>query len=153
MENHLTEFKIALITLVGVLTGFWGWLGWLVVCWVFCMVLDYLTGTVAAGKAGKWTSEKAREGIFHKGGMIVVVLVSAAADLLVSLVLDNLPMLALPVEYGGLVCPVVLVWYIVTELGSITENAVDMGAPVPALLTRVLKASKDAVDQIGGDEA
>ena len=153
MENHLTEFKIALITLVGVLTGFWGWLGWLVVCWVFCMVLDYLTGTVAAGKAGKWTSEKAREGIFHKGGMIVVVLVSAAADLLVSLVLDNLPMLALPVEYGGLVCPVVLVWYIVTELGSITENAVDMGAPVPSLLTRVLKASKDAVDQIGGDEA
>ena len=45
----------------------------------------------------------------------------------------------------------VLVWYIVTELGSITENAVDMGAPVPSLLTKLLKASKDAVDQIGGE--
>ena len=116
------------------------------------MVLDYITGSMAAGKAGEWTSQRARDGIFHKGGMIVIVLVAAATDLLISLVLDNLPMLALPVEYGGLVCPVVLVWYIVTELGSITENAVAMGAPVPALLTKLLKASKDAVDQIGGDE-
>ena len=152
METNLHEVKLALATFVGVLTGFWGWLGWLVVCWVCCMVMDYLTGSIAAGKAGEWTSEKARDGIFHKGGMIVIVLVSAATDLLISLVLDNLPMLALPVEYGGLVCPVVLVWYIVTELGSITENAVAMGAPVPALLTKLLKVSKDAVDQIGGDE-
>ena len=152
MENHLTEVKLALATFVGVLTGFWGWLGWLVVCWICCMVLDYITGSMAAGKAGEWTSQRAREGIFHKGGMLVIVLVAAATDLLVSLVLDNLPMLALPVEYGGLVCPVVLVWYIVTELGSITENAVAMGAPVPALLTKLLKVSKDAVDQIGGED-
>lgn len=153
METNLTEFKVALVALIGVLTGFWGWLGWLVVCWVACMVLDYITGSAAAGKAGEWESRKAREGIFHKAGMIVIVIVAAAADLLISLVLENLPMLALPVEYGGLVCPVVLVWYIVTELGSITENAVAMGAPVPKLLTKLLKASKDAVDQIGGDEA
>ena len=152
METNLNEVKLAFATLIGVLTGFWGWLGWLVICWVCCMVLDYITGTMAAGKAGKWTSEKAREGIFHKGGMIVIVLVAAATDLLISLVLDNLPILSLPVEYGGLVCPVVLVWYIVTELGSITENAVAMGAPVPALLTKLLKASKDAVEQIGGEE-
>ena len=152
METNLNELKVALITFIGVLTGFWGWLGWLVICWVCCMVLDYITGTMVAGKAGKWTSEKAREGIFHKGGMIVIVLVSAATDLLISLVLDNLPIIALPVEYGGLVCPVVLVWYIVTELGSITENAVAMGAPVPALLTKLLKVSKDAVEQIGGED-
>lgn len=153
METNLNEFKVALITFIGVLTGFWGWMGWLVVCWVFCMMLDYITGSMAAGKAGEWESKKAREGIYHKGGMLVIVLVAAATDLLISLVLDNLPMIALPVEYGGLVCPVVLVWYIVTELGSITENAVAMGAPVPALLTKLLKVSKDAVDQIGGDEA
>ena len=151
METNLNEFKVALITFIGVLTGFWGWLGWLVVCWVSCMVLDYITGSVAAGQAGEWESRKAREGICHKAGMVVVVLVAAAADLLISLVLDNLPMLALPVEYGGLVCPVVLVWYIVTELGSITENAVAMGAPVPALLTKLLKISKEAVEQMGGE--
>lgn len=151
METNLNELKVALITFIGVLTGFWGWLGWLVVCWVSCMVLDYITGSMAAGKAGEWESKKAREGIYHKGGMLVIVLVAAATDLLISLVLDNLPIVALPVEYSGLVCPVVLVWYIVTELGSITENAVAMGAPVPALLTRLLKISKEAVEQIGGE--
>ena len=151
METNLNEFKVALITFIGVLTGFWGWMGWLTVCWVSCMVLDYITGSMAAGKAGEWESRKAREGIYHKGGMLVIVLVAAATDLLISLVLDNLPIVALPVEYSGLVCPVVLVWYIVTELGSITENAVALGAPVPALLTRLLKISKEAVEQIGGE--
>lgn len=149
MDKDLMEFKLAVAAIAGALTGFWGWLGWLVVCWVCCMVLDYITGSVAAGKAGEWTSKKAREGIFHKFGMIVIVMVSAAADLLIGLVVNNLPMLALPLEYGGLLCPVVLVWYIVTELGSITENAVAMGAPVPALLTKMLKITKDAVEQIG----
>ena len=87
--------------------------------------------------------------------MIVVVLVAGGADLLISLVLDNLPMLALPVQYPGLVCPVVLVWYIVTELGSMAENAAAMGAPVPQWLLKLLAMSKGAVDgageQIGGD--
>lgn len=152
METNLNELKIAFATCVGILTGFWGWLGWLVLCWVSCMVLDYITGSVAAGKAGEWESRKATEGIYHKFGTIVVVMVSAAADLLIGLVVNNLPMLALPLEYGGLICPVVLVWYIVTELGSITENAVAMGAPVPALLTRLLKVSKEAVEQIGGED-
>ena len=32
---------------------------------------------------------------------------------------------------NGVVLPVVLVWYIFTELGSIAENAAAMGAPVP----------------------
>ena len=68
----------------------------------------------------------------------MVVLVAAGADLLIEIVLLNLPVLALPIQYPGLVCPVVLVWYIVTELGSITENAVQMGAPVPGWLVKLL---------------
>lgn len=149
MEDKLTDIKLALTAVVGILSGFWGWLGWLVVTWVCCMVLDYITGSAAAGLSGAWQSSKAREGIFHKGGMLVVVLVAAATDLLLALVLDNLPVVTLPVEYSGLVCPVVLVWYIVTELGSICENAVAMGAPVPKLLLRLLATAGDAVEQVG----
>lgn len=40
-------------------------------------------------------------------------------------------------------------WYVVTELGSITENAVAMGAPVPGWLTNLLKISKSAIDSAG----
>ena len=119
------------------------------------MALDYLTGSLAAAKEGQWSSGKAREGIWHKCGMIVVVIVAAGADLLLSLVLANLPLVELPIQYAGLVCPVVLVWYIVTELGSIVENAVAMGAVVPNWLTKLLAMSKGAVDsagdKLGGD--
>lgn len=149
MENSINRIKAWTAALVGLLTGLWGWFGWLVVGWVCCMALDYLTGSMAAAKTGEWSSGKAREGIWHKGGMILVVIVAAGADMLISLVLAKLPVLALPVQYPGLVCPVVLVWYIVTELGSMTENAAVMGAPVPKWLVKLLALSKNAVDSAG----
>ena len=150
-------WKAAAIALIGALTGIWGWFGWLVIGWVFCMVVDYITGSLAAAKQGEWSSAQAREGIWHKTGMIVVVIVAAGADLLISLVLANIPAVQLPFDYGGLICPIVLVWYGVTELGSITENAVAMGAPVPGWLTKLLQVSKDAIDSagdqiVGGEE-
>lgn len=151
MDSKVTELKAAFAAAVGLLTGLWGWMGWLVVGWVACMILDYVSGSAAACHEGDWSSARARDGIWHKAGMIVVVLVSAGADLLISLVLAKLPVLELPVAYPGLVCPVVLVWYIITELGSITENAAAMGAPVPKWLGKLLAAGKKAVDQTGDE--
>ena len=149
MEKTINQIKAAVAGLLGLLTGLWGWFGWLVVGWICCMALDYLTGSMAAAKEGEWSSARAREGIWHKCGMIVVVLVAAGADLLIEVVLTNLPVLALPIQYPGLVCPVVLVWYIVTELGSMAENAAVMGAPVPKWLVKLLAMSKTAVDSAG----
>ncbi len=149
MDKTLNNAKAAVAAVIGLLTGLWGWMGWLAVGWIAAMVLDYLTGSLAAARAGAWSSGKARDGIWHKCGMLVVVLVAAGTDLLLSLVLANLPLAALPVEYAGLVCPVVLVWYIVTELGSMVENAVMMGAPVPKWLGKLLALGKDAVDSAG----
>lgn len=155
MDKTINSIKAAAAAAVGLLTGLWGWLGWLVVGWIGCMALDYLTGSLAAAKEGEWSSGRAREGIWHKCGMIVVVAVSAGVDLLLSLVLANLPLVELPFQYAGLVCPVVLVWYIVTELGSIVENGAAMGAPVPKWLVKLLAMSKSAVDgagdKLGGD--
>ena len=154
--DQVNKIKAAVAAGMGLLTGLWGWFGWLVVGWIICMVLDYVTGSMAAAKTGDWSSAQAREGVWHKCGMIVVVIVAAGADLLLAIVLANLPLLELPVQYTGLVCPVVLVWYIVTELGSMAENAVAMGAPVPKWLVKLLAMSKSAVDQagdrLGGEE-
>ena len=145
----IERWKGVFAAVVGVLTGLWGWMGWLVIGWVAVMGLDYVTGSAAAAKQGLWSSTKAKEGIWHKTGMIVVVVVAAGADILVALVLERLPAAALPFKYGGLICPVVLVWYVVSELGSITENAVDMGAPVPSWLTKLLLVSRQAIDRAG----
>lgn len=147
--NTVPRIKAAVTTSLGLLTAFWGWFGWLAAGWITAMALDYITGSMAAAKKGVWSSASAREGIWHKAGMIVVVVVAAGADLLIATVLEHLPLLYLPVEYNGLLCPVVLVWYIVTELGSMAENAAAMGGPVPEWLLRYLLVSKKAIDNAG----
>lgn len=152
MEHNINAWKAAVTAAVGSLTALWGWLGWLVVGWVGLMALDYITGSAAAAKAGEWSSQVAREGIWHKAGMIAVVIVAAGADLLLGLVLNQLPIVELPVSFAGLLCPLVLVWYCITELGSIAENAVAMGAPCPQWLRKLLAAGKDAVDQAAGSD-
>lgn len=147
--DKINAWKAAVTALLGALTALWGWFGWLVVGWVGLMLLDYITGSAAAAKDGQWSSKEARAGIWHKAGMVVVVIVAAGADMLLALILANLPVIQLPIAYRGLVCPMVLVWYCITELGSIAENAVTMGAKVPAWLTKLLKAGQAAVDAAG----
>ena len=145
----VTEIKVAITALVGALSALWGGLGWLAVGWVACMAIDYISGSAAAAKAGEWSSAKARDGIWHKAGMILVVVVSAIADAVLAEVVEHFPVVQLPFELSGLICSVVLVWYIFTELGSITENAVAMGARVPSWLSKILEVSKKAIDAAG----
>lgn len=145
----VNKIKLWVAALGGLLTGLWGWMGWLVVGWIVCMVLDYVTGCVGAWLTGEWSSEKARAGARHKLGMVWVVLVSAGTDLVLWAVLTFLPVISLPFTFKGLVTPVVLVWYIITELGSVAENAVALGAPVPKWLPKLLAIGKSAVDKAG----
>ena len=143
--NVFLWVKAAIAAVAGAFGAAFGWLGWMVLAWVFCMALDYLTGSAAAAAKGNWSSAEARAGIWHKGGMIVVVLVAAVTDCVLGMAVEHLPGLGL--DYTVLVLPVILVWYIFTELGSIAENATDMGAPVPAWLTKLLAAGKSAADR------
>jgi len=145
--NEINAYKAAVTAFLGGLTAIWGWMGWLVICWAGLMLLDYITGSAAAAKGGLWSSQAAREGIWHKIGMVVVVTVSAVADLLLHLVIEQLPVLPFPIAFCGLLCPMVLVWYCITELGSITENAVSMGAKVPVWLQKLLAISQKAVEE------
>ena len=71
--NQFTEIKAGVAAMVGALSMIWGWLGWLVVGWVVCMAIDYISGSAAAAKAGEWSSAKARDGIWHKAGLILNV--------------------------------------------------------------------------------
>lgn len=144
--NHVNETKAALTAVFAALTALWGWFGWLLVLWVACMVIDFASGTAVACKGGAWASNKARDGIWHKAGMILVVAVALIADGLIGLILGNIPSIALPFQYSVLISPIVVVWYTLTELGSIVENARDLGAPVPAWLVRFLDAAKSAAD-------
>ena len=147
METKLTEIKAAMSLFFATAGTFLGWKGVLLVIWVCAMILDYISGTVAARRCGEWDSGKAREGLFHKGGMIVVVLVAMLFDACLALVAINIP--GLNMTWPGIIFPVVLAWYILTELGSVLENSIKMGASYPAWLAKGLKISAEAVSKAG----
>lgn len=143
MNDYLVYFKAVLTALVTAGAAFLGWKGALAFAWVGAMTIDYLTGSAAAWKTGQWSSSVARQGLWHKGGMIVVVTVSAIADGVMGIVMAHMQ---LGINWPGLVLPLVLVWYILTELGSILENAAAMGAQIPPFLSKALAAAQDVVD-------
>ena len=147
--DWMLAVKAAIAAALGAFSAFWGWLGWLIAAWVVLMALDYITGTAAAMKNGEWASHTAREGIWHKMGEVVVVIIAAFADGLLSIIMEQLPMVEIALPEIGLLLPLVLVWYAITELGSIAENAQRMGAPIPAWLVKLMANGKDAVDAAG----
>ena len=157
MENNSAlHIKTVITGVIATLTALWGWFGWLVIVWVCLMLADWLVGSAVASKEGRWSSAKLREGAWHKGGMIVIVCVALVADWLIGTMLGNLPGVALPIEYTVLIGPLVIVWYVIGELGSLAEHAVHMGAKIPKWLPKILDAGKSAVDAAGdkivGDE-
>lgn len=146
--NRIPEIKAALTAAAGILTGIFGWVIWPVLLWIVLMAADYVTGTLAAKKAGEWSSTIARDGLWHKGGSIAIVFVSEMADMGVSVLCSNVPMLSGIAPDGiCLLLPIVVAWYIITELGSIAENAAKMGAPVPAWLISWLAKARESVDE------
>ena len=149
-KDQVLGVRAVLAGVFGTLTAVWGWFGWLVLGWAALMLTDWLVGSALASRAGHWSSKKLREGALHKAGMILVFVIALAADLLIRLALENIPDLELPFEYEVMLAPLVVVWYIIGELGSLAEHAVRMGAPVPKWLLRVLDAGRRAVDGTGG---
>lgn len=147
MENYVTEAKATIaifFTAVGTLLG---WQGVMALVWVVLMIVDYMSGSWAARKTGTWKSSVARDGFLHKGGMILVVVVAVLADIVMSVALPHIPVLN--IAWPDILFPTVLAWYIITELGSILENAAKMGAKVPGWLTRIFNASLKAIDATG----
>ena len=147
--EHVSAFKAALAALCAALTALWGWFGWVVVAWIGCMLIDYATGSAAALRAGEWSSKSARDGIWHKLGSVVAVIVAAILDVVIGHLLANLPGVELPFAYTVLLCPLVVIWYILTEAGSIIENAGALGAPVPGWLSKMIAALEQKVEEAG----
>lgn len=149
MENNVPYIKVWITGILGTLTALWGWFGWLVVVWAALMLADWLIGSAVAAKDGKWSSARMRAGAWHKGGMILIVCVALVADWLIGTLLANLPVVQLPFTYSVLLGPLVIVWYVIGELGSLAEHGVAMGAPVPWWLVKFLSMSKDAINGAG----
>lgn len=148
--DNVDKIKAAISAVLGWLTALWGWFGWTLVAWVALMGIDYLTGSAAAIKSGEWSSKVAREGILHKAGSVATVTVAGILDLVVGQLTSAAPGM-LPFTYTTLLCPLVLIWYILTEAGSIVENVGRMGARIPGWLRKAIALFKGHVDEAGDE--
>lgn len=146
--SKATELKALLTAGIAFLTSLWGWLGWAVIVFGAAMFLDWVTGSLAARARGEWSSTVARQGLWHKLGEIVALLVAALCDIAIAIILNTA---AAPLldgfEYGHYLTLIVSIWYIFTELGSIIENAEKLGAPVPAWLLKVIGHLRQRADE------
>lgn len=142
------EIKGAVAAVIAVVSSLLGWTGVAVVILLICIVLDYITGTWAAKAHGEWSSERARQGLWHKLGEIVALCVAALCDIALHVVISSA---AAPIVAGvtrhGWVTLIVSIWYILTEFGSILENAAKLGAPIPRALIEGIGRLKKKVDK------
>lgn len=143
------EIKAAITAAIAFCTSLFGWAGLAVVLWFGTMVLDYITGTWAAMANHEWSSTVARQGLWHKLGSIVAVLVAGLADIAISVITHLDIGFELPIDYHTFFLPLVALWYTFTEMGSIIENAGKLGAPVPKWLASAVDKMKSHADDAG----
>lgn len=115
------------------------------------MLADWITGTRAAKRAGNWSSKAARDGFDHKIGALVVLIVAFMADLVFREAAEMMPweVPAWPFLWMSLV----EVWYCFTEAGSILENCVKLGVPVPKWFMAAISAGTAVMDKTGEEAA
>ena len=140
------EIRGAVAAAIGFLTALWGWVGWVVILWVLFVLMDYITGSMAARKEHNWSSDIAREGLWHKAGEIFAVLLAALCDIALRIIIEDSGV-QIPFEVGPLLTPVVLLWYMLTEAGSIIENCGRLGAPVPVWFKQKIDHAVEAIDK------
>lgn len=147
--DKASEIKAAITAAIAFCTSLFGWAGWAVVLWFGTMVLDYITGTWAAMANHEWRSTVARQGLWHKLGSIMAVLVAGLADIAISVITHLDLGFELPIDYHTFFLPMVALWYTFTEMGSIIENAGKLGAPVPKWLASAVDKMKSHADDAG----
>ncbi|UTR14096.1 phage holin family protein [Salipaludibacillus sp. LMS25] len=100
------------------------------------VVIDYVTGLVAAGMSGDISSRVGLTGIARKIFIFVMVAVAHLVDKV---------LIEVGIESEALIFMAAIVFYIVNELISITENVGRIGLPVPKQVKQAINILK------GGD--
>lgn len=148
MHEHISANYAAIAALLGTLGAVFGWKGIMLLLLALAMFLDYVSGTLAAKHTGTWSSKAAREGLFHKGGIILVTTCALLADVLFCTAIPVIPV-DTGFENPGVFLPLVLAWYIITEIGSVMENSAKMGAPLPRWFLRATRNIRQRIDSTG----
>lgn len=130
----------------------------LIVVLVLLMILDYITGLIAAAISGTIESaksigslswKKGLSGIVKKVGYIVLVGIAIIFDYVIYYLGAEA---GISIGIKGIFTLLVTCWLIATELLSLVENLGNMGVPIPPFLKNAFLKLKDISGEMG-DEA
>ena len=127
MDNIFKQIMAAVCTLISFL--FWDIEG-MMVALIALIVLDYISGVIAAAVEKRLSSGVGAKGIAKKIFMLLIV---ALANIVDTSVIGD----------GHVLKTVTVVFYICNECISLIENAGRIGVPVPKKLLDVLEQLRD----------
>ena len=123
-------FKNILAGVCTVLSFLFGDMEGLMVALIALILLDYISGVIAAAVEKRLSSEVGAKGIAKKIFMLLIVALANIVDINV-------------VGDGHVLKTVTVVFYICNECISLIENAGRIGVPVPKKLLDVLEQLRD----------
>ena len=127
MDNIFKQIMAAICTLISFLFGD---MEGMMVALIALIVLDYVSGVIAAAVEKRLSSEVGAKGIAKKIFMLLIV---ALANIVDTSVIGD----------GHVLKTVTVVFYICNECISLIENAGRIGVPVPKKLLDVLEQLRD----------
>ena len=123
-------FKNILAGVCTVLSFLFGDIEGMMVALIALIVLDYISGVIAAAVEKRLSSEVGAKGIAKKIFMLLIVALANIVDINV-------------IGDGHVLKTVTVVFYICNECISLIENAGRIGVPVPKKLLDVLEQLRD----------
>ena len=124
-----------------IFTAVGGWLGWflggcdgLLYALIVFVVIDYVTGVMAAVVDHKLSSEVGFKGIFKK---VLIFLLVGIGHILDTHVIGS----------GSVLRTAVIFFYLCNEGVSLIENAAHLGLPIPEKLKSVLEQLHDRAEK------
>ena len=127
-------FKNILAGVCTVLSFLFGDMEGLMIALIALIILDYISGVIAAAVEKRLSSEVGAKGIAKKIFMLLIVALANIVDINV-------------IGDGHVLKTVTVVFYICNECISLIENAGRIGVPVPKKLLDVLEQLRDKDDK------
>lgn len=132
MENIITGIKFACGVIAAVLSNIFGGIDALFTALLICVVVDYITGIMAAIYEKKLNSEVGFRGILKKIAILCIVVLAHELEVVVGV--------------GG-IRDLAVGFYIANEGISILENSAKMNVPVARNLAGILEQLKDKLEK------
>lgn len=127
MDNIFKQIMAAICTLISFLFGD---MEGMLIALIALIILDYISGVIAAAVEKRLSSEVGAKGIAKKIFMLLIVALANIVDINV-------------IGDGHVLKTVTVVFYICNECISLIENAGRIGVPVPKKLLDVLEQLRD----------